>query len=374
MTKLVKIFLESFIILIFLEYLLQNWALILILIAFAIMLKVTVFLDKKTVNKMYVLIAAVFVLSIIVFTEFYLGEINKYRMVRTVMMAIRYSATPIIIAMILYTLVRKAKWYVLAPTLIFAAFNIISIFTGIVFKISDTGELIRGPLGYLPYVAVGLYSFALIFVLFWQCNKQATEIIPIIFLAFALGTGLVFPFILGKDYSKIFCTTIAIALFVYYVFLILQLTKKDALTNLFNRQAYYPAIKGKRKDITAFVSIDMNGLKALNDNEGHLEGDKALKSLADCFSKAAKYHQYVYRMGGDEFVIICYKTSEEELQTLVTKIKKYVSETPYSCSIGYCYCADGSKTPREMVKESDKMMYKDKADFYKKNGKDRRIK
>ena len=61
------------------EYLLQNWALILVLLAFVVMLVITVFLNKATINKMYVLIALVFTLSIIVFFEFRLGELNKLR-------------------------------------------------------------------------------------------------------------------------------------------------------------------------------------------------------------------------------------------------------------------------------------------------------
>ena len=53
------------------EYILQNWALILVLMAFVIMLIITVFLDTKTIKRMYILIASVFVLSIIVFFEFH---------------------------------------------------------------------------------------------------------------------------------------------------------------------------------------------------------------------------------------------------------------------------------------------------------------
>ena len=106
---------------VFKAYLLQNWTLILILIAFVIMLLITVFLDKKTINRMYVVIAALFVLSIFVFTEFYLADLKQRPDVRKWMMAIRYSATPIIIAMILYTLVKKAKLYVFLPAMLLAA-------------------------------------------------------------------------------------------------------------------------------------------------------------------------------------------------------------------------------------------------------------
>lgn len=357
---------------VFVEYLLQNWALILVLLAFAIMLRITVFLDKHTVIRMYVLIVVVFLLSICVYTEFHLAEIGQLKELRVTMVAVRYSATPILLSLILFTLVKRARWYVLVPALLLAVVNFISIFTGIVFSFNDAGELVRGPLGYLPYVGVGVYSFFLVFILIKQSNKQISEIFPIAFLAFAFASGLIFPFIIGKEYSKIFCTTIAVGLFVYYVFLILQLTKKDALTGLLNRQAYYASIREYEKDITAMVSIDMNGLKTINDNQGHLAGDEAITAVAFCFTKATKIKQPVYRIGGDEFVIICRKTTKEELKTLVSAIKQNVSETIYSCSIGYCYCDDGSKSVEEMVKESDAMMYADKAAYYSKTGNNRR--
>lgn len=358
---------------VFAEYLLQNWALILILFAFAIMLRITVFLDRHTVIRMYVLIAVVFLLSICVYAEFHLAETNSLRDLRLWMTSIRYSATPLILSLILFTLVKRAKWYVILPAGLLVILNLVSIWTGIVFGINENGDLVRGFLNFVPYAAVGVYAFFLVFTLIRESNRQAAEIIPILFLAFAFVSGLVFPFVFGKDYSRIFATTIAIALFVYYVFLILQLTKKDALTGLLNRQAYYAYVRSGCKDITAFVSIDMNGLKAINDNEGHLSGDVALTTLALCFTKASTNRQSVYRMGGDEFIIICRKTSKEELAELVSRIKTNVSKTPYHCSVGYCHAPYGTMDFEAMVKESDRMMYEEKAAYYRDSGKDRRV-
>ena len=357
----------------FLEYLVQNWALILILVAFAIVLKITVFLDKKTIIRMYGLIIGVFLLSICVYIEFHLAEINQFKEVRLVLIAIRYSATPFIIGVLLLALVRRARRYILLPAAGLTVVNIISIFTPIAFGIDDaTGAMTRGPLGYLSYVGVGVYSVALVVVLIRQSNKQASEIIPIIFLAFAFASGLVLPFAIGKDFSKIFCTTIAIGLFVYYVFLILQLTKKDSLTGLLNRQAFYSMVQRQAKDITAFVSIDMNGLKTINDQQGHLAGDEALTTLAQCFSRATWGKQSAFRIGGDEFMIICLKATEEELAILVERIRRFVAETPYHCSIGYCYNRHIDRNLRDMQRQSDEMMYADKARFYSESGKDRR--
>lgn len=348
------------------EYILQNWALILLLIAFAVSLKTTVFLEQKTIKRMLILIVAIFLLSLSVFTEFHLDGNRQYDNLRTVLMAVRYSATPLIIAMILFTLVKKAGWSVFIPAALLVVINFISVFTGIVFKIDETGALRRGPLGYLPYIAVGGYCFILALVLFRQSNKQAAEIIPIVFLSCAFALGLVLPFVLGKEYSKIFCTTIAVALFVHYVFSILQLTKKDALTGLLNRHAYYADIADNPKDITALVSIDLNGLKQINDTGGHAAGDKALSTVALCFLRAAKARQFVYRVGGDEFVVICRRTSENEVKRLLERIEKNVSETIYSCSTGYSYSGSGDKTIDEMLKESDEMMYARKAEYHTK--------
>ncbi len=70
-------------------------------------------------------------------------------------------------------------------------------------------------------------------------------------------------------------------------------------------------------------------------------------------------------MGGDEFAIVCRKTSEEEVLALIDRIIKYVAETEYTCSIGYYYQKDGIENLDELLKASDKQMYNDKNEFYK---------
>ncbi len=348
----------------FREFILQNWSLILILMAFTILLKTTVFLDKRTINRMYALILATAALAVIVFVEFYLGDLGVMQDTRLVLMAVRYSATPFIVAQIIYALVKKIRWFVFLPAIALAVIDLISIFNGVVFSLGDAGELHRGPLGYLPFIMVGCYCVFLVYILLKRSNKHSSEIIPIVFLAFAFVTGLILPFVLGRDYAQIFCVTIVIALFVYYVFSILQLTEKDALTGLLNRQAYYSAISENAKDINAVISIDMNGLKALNDTEGHAAGDEALETLSVCFMRAATLGQSVYRLGGDEFAIVCRRASEDDVKQLVKRIHRNVAETRYSCAVGYSYCPDGTMTVSEMLKESDEMMYADKEIYY----------
>jgi len=354
------------------EYLVQNWSLVLLLAAFSISLKTTVFLDGKTTRRMLILNVVVFLLSIVVFAEFYVVGIAKYRTMRTVLMAIRYSATPFIVAQILFALVKKLRWFVFIPAIILAIVDVSSIWNGVVFKVLQDNTFERGPLGLLPFVMAGFYCAFLIYALFARCNKTAAEIIPIVFFCVIFLSGLFFPFLLRRDYSQLFCMTIAIALFVYYVFSILQLTKKDSLTGVLNRQAYYSDVATDPEDITALVSLDMNGLKTINDTQGHAAGDEALSTLALCFWRSLKRRQSVYRVGGDEFVIVCRKTTHVEVAELVERIEKYVAETPYRCSIGYSYRFEGEKDLDTLLKESDNVMYEAKARFYKDGGKDRR--
>ena len=170
---------------------------------------------------MYSLIVAIFLLSIVVFVEFYYASNPDYATLRTVLMAVRYSATPLIMALITFALVKRLRWFIFLPALALVVINIVSIFTGIVFSIVDN-ELKRGPLGYLPFIMVGLYSVLLIYLLIRRSNKRFMEIVYIAFLAFALGTGLLLPFIFHGDYANIFCIIIAVALFSYFEFSVLQ--------------------------------------------------------------------------------------------------------------------------------------------------------
>ena len=329
------------------NYFLQNWTLILILLAFTATLRTTVFLDRKTIDRMYVLIVLIFLLSICVYVEFLPVDLGVSRSLRLVLMAIRYSATPFIIAQVIYTLVKKFRPFIFVPAILIALLNFSSIYTGSVFSIDSDNVFTRGPLGYLPFVLVGLYCVFLVYILYKRSNKTSIELIPIGFLCFAFLSGLILPFVFGKDYAQLFCSIIAIALFVYYVFLILQRTTVDSLTGLLNRHAFYADIDRNPEDISAIMSLDMNGLKTINDSEGHAAGDEAC-----------------YRVGGDEFVIVCRKNAPGEVEALAGRIRSALGETKYSCSIGYCCRSDAAESVDELLKKSDEIMYADKAAHY----------
>jgi diguanylate cyclase (GGDEF)-like protein len=294
---------------------------------------------------------------------------------RSFLIAIRYSATPFLVAQIIFTIIKRQRWYIFIPALILAIIDFVSIPTGIVFSIDETETMVRGPLGLLPYIVVGIYCALLVVLMIHNSSKQKIERVPIIYFCFAFFAGIVMPFIIGKEYALLFCTTIGISVFVYYVFMILQVTKKDPLTGLLNRQAFYADIADNPQEISALISIDMNGLKIINDSEGHTAGDTAISTIANCFRRAAKRNQMVYRIGGDEFVVLLqgkgYDTREETMRSLNDKIEGNISTDGVVISMGYSVLKPEDELLHDVVERADQMMYERKQELKRMGAKTR---
>ncbi len=150
------------------------------------------------------------------------------------------------------------------------------------------------------------------------------------------------------------------------------LSVTDLLTGLYNRNAMNNRITdivNGTDPITnpyGIVFIDLNGLKLTNDKSGHVAGDKLLKESADILSSVFSDSE-IFRVGGDEFLVIVTGKSEAEFNALVDKLKA-ISESDDSVhfAIGSCF-ADSSVDIRNAMRNADEKMYENKADFYKKH-------
>lgn len=106
---------------------------------------------------------------------------------------------------------------------------------------------------------------------------------------------------------------------------IIYLSYHDKLTGLYNRRFYEEEIKKLDNEKNLPISIimgDVNGLKLANDAFGHEAGDKLLKKIAGIFKSVCNEDQIPVRTGGDEFLIVMPKTSLEEAEGKVEKIKE----------------------------------------------------
>ena len=126
-----------------------------------------------------------------------------------------------------------------------------------------------------------------------------------------------------------------------YIFFISVNASKDPLTNLYDRRTFYEDVSKYGNDVNGIIQMDMNELKFLNDNYGHGEGDVALKFLANVFEKSLnKTFMCAYRISGDEFVILMFKGTEEQLEKSAKDIKKLLVDSNYSAAVGYYFIKD----------------------------------
>lgn len=154
-----------------------------------------------------------------------------------------------------------------------------------------------------------------------------------------------------------------------------NLSEVDKLTGLKNRRAFDMLIASfETGEITfsdaALIFADVNGLKYVNDNFGHFEGDELLIAAAGCIERAYSSLGYCYRLGGDEFCsVITDPTSSEErlLERLTDEVCAHnaMSTTvhPLSVARGCSFIKnnDGSrKTLSDWKSEADKKMYENK--------------
>lgn len=348
-------------------YLSEHWGLVVLLLGMFIVLRSDVHLGKRMIFRIAVTNVMIFLYSVSCYIETYLGNQTEYTIVRPILSATNYSLITFILVSIIMIVYPMHKVYLYIPAILNAVLCFISVPTGIVFTINRDNHFLRGTLGYLTYFIDALYMAYLIFNVFRTSKVQKEDFSLILFMSVTSVLCLVLPLFVANP-EHWFNMTIAVEITLYYVFLLQQYTKRDPLTKLLNRQSYYSDSEKFASSVTAVITMDMNGLKEINDNKGHIEGDKALKALADCIWKAANHGQRVYRIGGDEFVVLCISNAETEVNSIVERIRMEVAKTPYTCSIGYAFRSEGS-TIEKLYNLADEVLYEEKKQFYLQRGK-----
>lgn len=101
----------------------------------------------------------------------------------------------------------------------------------------------------------------------------------------------------------------------------------DPLTGLGNRRAFYAALDGevdraaRYRHPLSVVVIDLDGLKTLNDQEGHEAGDNALQRIATALQQSIRTVDAAFRIGGDEFVLLLPETPAERVPDIINRLR-----------------------------------------------------
>lgn len=151
-----------------------------------------------------------------------------------------------------------------------------------------------------------------------------------------------------------------------------QMSYSDQLTKLGNRFAMDKYMeKRERSDSIGVVYCDITGLKRVNDNEGHLAGDRlilrASKSLQDVFGGYG-----LFRIGGDELLAICPGINEEQLMQKAEELKCLALENNANMAVGAVWQAVAEAGIDPLLTKAERLMYEDKSRYYEKAGIDRR--
>ena len=140
----------------------------------------------------------------------------------------------------------------------------------------------------------------------------------------------------------------------------------DPVTGLQNQRAFdeaLSAIGGRRSGRWAVVMADIDGFKAVNDNHGHLAGDRLLRELAEALNEALRPMDRIYRVGGDEFAAILPDLEADgatEVGNRLCKAAKGVlGSYGASLSVGIAL-PRGNESATEFVSRADEKLYEAK--------------
>lgn len=147
------------------------------------------------------------------------------------------------------------------------------------------------------------------------------------------------------------------------------LSAHDPLTGAYNRGYFDEELarlaRGRRFPVSV-VMVDVNGLKQINDREGHAAGDQVLRCAYEVLGAAVRAEDVVARIGGDEFAILLPETDEESALGVIARIRAHLAEhnrreghRPVSMALGAATAAPHDRLEPAM-RLADARMYEDK--------------
>lgn len=306
--------------------------------------------------------------------------------VRSVLNAIGISCQPVLCYVwFLFAEVRlrrrilRSRWFLpitSAPMLLSVLLVLSSPRTGLIFY-SDPAADYHGPLYDL---VMGLDFIYLILVTRSAISESVhTKSRSAKKGYFTMITFVAFPFVAGVLDSIIpntpaMAPSILSALLLFFVNVQEMQINTDALTGLNNRRRSDQILeeyieKAQSSGGFYLFMIDVNRFKLINDRYGHLEGDRALQTIAaSLMDVSARYPVFLSRWGGDEFLILCPLQVAEPVDAFRKFLQQEVADgarkkdLPYdlSISVGYARCTSSQVSPADLTREADRILYEEK--------------
>ncbi|HAT1620037.1 TPA: GGDEF domain-containing protein [Raoultella planticola] len=143
---------------------------------------------------------------------------------------------------------------------------------------------------------------------------------------------------------------------------------RDSLTRLYNRSHFYDTLTALLPTVSvsrplSVVVSDLDYFKRINDNYGHVQGDKVIQFTANVLQKNVRAQDTAARIGGEEFALLLVDTGSKDALTIAERIRQTISQTQedlpekMTISAGVFTTSDGSLSAEECVRRADAAMY-----------------
>jgi diguanylate cyclase (GGDEF)-like protein len=143
----------------------------------------------------------------------------------------------------------------------------------------------------------------------------------------------------------------------------------DQLTCVGNRHAMEAFVtKMQPENSIGVVYCDVMGLKKVNDVEGHQAGDALLIRACEALKRTFPKHS-LFRIGGDEFIVLCAGITKEELEEKTELLKHDMKEHSAMMAVGCVWREKSVEDIDHLLLEADEAMYRDKRQYYAENSK-----
>lgn len=284
-----------------------------------------------------------------------------------------FSLSPVVCFFLLcfigYSLNRRHNPLLLVPIVVNLLFTIASYWTGWFFFVDEHNIYRRGPLYFIAAGITLLYYLLIVIHLLRSLARYESSDRPL--LVWILVTPII-GFAIQMRYPMVLTLwpSIALSLLLFYLFFLEQRYSIDTLTGLRNRSIFMRDILDLQRtyqDGAAIVVLDVNDLKQINDTLGHKAGDELLVSAAGLIERCFRMMGKVFRVGGDEFAVICTDGDEKDIERSLELLENQIElansgrRFPISIAWGVSWCESCIDNLFNTYVAADNAMYRNKA-------------
>lgn len=275
---------------------------------------------------------------------------------------INFAFSPVI-PYLLLLIVRKKRlhWAFVLPLAANFVLCAVSLFVKLVFYITPVNTYVRGVMFFFPFLVIAFYlAFLIVFLGASRSKSRVSER----FFIFAALVVLVAAILLEVQYGYRFIvwSSTAMILILYYLFLNLQNLLIDSLTGAYNRQTYQREIENMNHKESGYLAlIDINDFKAINDLYGHDEGDRKLIKFVEILHKNLSGIAKVYRIGGDEFVLISKRAGSESFLKALESVRRNAERYGLRFAVGVIEYSPADDI-KDVMRQADTIMYANKTE------------